>query len=457
MHSFSELPLIPALRRSVGTAGYTAPTPVQARTLPAILGGRDVIAQAPTGSGKTAAFGLGVLQRLDASRVRTQALVLCPTRELADQVAKELRRLAMSIPNIKLTLLTGGVPLGPQLASLSHAPHIVVGTPGRVEDLLRKGVLDPRGITMLVLDEADRMLDMGFEDTLREIVGRLPRERQSLLFSATWPDAIREIGRSALRDPVEVVVESAAGQPEVVQWFHEAVLTDKPAALAGLLLKHGPESTVVFCNTKRDVELVMSALKSMGFATAALHGDLEQRERDEVLLRFANRSLAVLVASDVAARGLDVKELACVVNYELPSDPDVYLHRIGRTARAGSGGLALSLVAPREMPRALQLQQRYALRLDWAGAPPVQIDSRDVPPPTMSTLRIEAGRSDKLRPGDILGALTGATGLPAEAIGKIDIFATRAYVAVRRAEAERALGGLRTGRIKGRNFRVYRL
>jgi ATP-dependent RNA helicase DbpA len=457
MHSFIDLPLIPALRKSIESAGYTTPTPIQAMTLPAILEGRDVIAQAPTGSGKTAAFGLGLLQRLDPAAKRTQALVLCPTRELADQVAKEFRRLAAAIPNVKLTLLTGGVPLGPQLASLAHAPHVVVGTPGRVEDVLRKGALDPSGITVLVLDEADRMLDMGFEDTLREIVARLPRERQSLLFSATWPDAMREIGRSTLRDPLELRVESAAGQPEAEQWFHEAAPTDKPATLAGLLVQHRPESTVVFCNTKRDVDVVMSALKAMGFATAALHGDLEQRERDEVLLRFANRSLTVLVASDVAARGLDVKELACVVNYELPNDPDVYLHRIGRTARAGSGGLALSLVAPREMPRALQLQQRLGITLHWRDAPPVHIDSREVPPAAMNTLRIEAGRGDKLRPGDILGALTGTTGLPADAIGKIDIFATRAYVAVRREQAERALGGLRTGKIKGRNFRVYRL
>jgi ATP-dependent RNA helicase DbpA len=457
MHSFDELPLIPALRRSVDAAGYAEPTPVQARTLPAILGGRDVIAQAPTGSGKTAAFGLGVLQGLDALRIETQALVLCPTRELADQVAKELRQLAMGIPNVKLTLLTGGVPLGPQLTSLGHPPHVVVGTPGRVEDVLRRGALDPGGITMLVLDEADRMLDMGFEQTLREIVGRLPVRRQSLLFSATWPEEIRDIGRTALRDPLEVVVAAAEGQPEVEQWFYEAAPAEKPAVLAGLLLLHQPESAVVFCNTRRDANMVVDALRSMGFSTTALHGELEQRERDEVLVRFANRSLPVLVASDVAARGLDVKELACVVNYELPSDPDIYLHRIGRTARAGSGGLALNLVAAREMPRALQLQHHHGMPLHWAAAPSGQVDSRAVPKAAMCTLRIEGGRSDKLRPGDILGALTGTTGLPADAIGKIDIFPARAYVAVRREHGERALSGLRLGRIKGRNFRVYRL
>jgi ATP-independent RNA helicase DbpA len=457
MQSFSELPLLPALHRSVEAAGFSEPTPIQAQTLPAILSGRDVIAQAPTGSGKTAAFGLGALQRLDPASVATQALVLCPTRELADQVARELRRLAMAIPNVKLSLLTGGVPVARQLASLSHAPHIVVGTPGRVLDLLRRQALTPGGITMLVLDEADRMLDMGFEEALREILGKLPRERQTLLFSATWPEAIRDIARSALRDALEVAVAPVASQPQVEQWFHEVGMEDRPAALASLLLTHKPESMVVFCNTKRDVDALVIALANLGFTCAALHGDLEQRDRDEVLVRFANRSVTVLVASDVAARGLDVQELACVVNYELPGDPDVYLHRIGRTARAGSTGLALSLVTPREMPRALQLESHHDMRLRWAPVPSMRIDRGDVPRATMVTLRIEGGRTDKLRAGDILGALTGSGGVAGAKIGKIDILPMRTYVAVAREHGDRALAGLRNNPIKGRRFRVYRL
>jgi ATP-independent RNA helicase DbpA len=456
MNSFAELDLIPALRQSIDAAGYTIPTPIQARALPAILEGRDVLAQAPTGSGKTAAFGLGLLQRLDAAQTRTQALVLCPTRELADQVAKEIRRLAIGIPNVKLTLLTGGIPLGPQLASLEHAPHIVVGTPGRVQEMLRKGALDVTGLTALVLDEADRMLDMGFEEAIREIVARLPKQRQSLLFSATWPDAIRAIGRSALRDPLEVAVESAVDQASAEEWFFESEHASKTAVLAFLLLQHRPESAVVFCNTKRDVDEVVGTLTGLGFSAAALHGDLEQRDRDEVLVQFANRSLAILVASDVAARGLDVKQLACVVNYELPTDPDVYVHRIGRTARAGLGGLVLNLVTPREMPRALAMQDD-GTRLRWGRAEAISSTPRDVPRAAMSTLRIDAGRSDKLRPGDILGALTGAAGLTAEAIGKIDIFPTRAYVAVRSNQADKAVKGLMAGKIKGRSFRVRRM
>ena len=457
MSLFATLPLIPALHQAIDAAGYTEPTPVQAQTLPVILEGRDVIAQAPTGSGKTAAFGLGLLQRLDAASVSTQALVLCPTRELADQVARELRRLAMAIPNVKLLLLTGGVPVAPQLASLAHAPHIVVGTPGRVADLQRRQALQLADIAMLVLDEADRMLDMGFEQTLHEIIDQLPRARQTLLFSATWPESIREIARTALRTPVEVIVADSASQPEIEQWFHEVDADNKPAALAALLTRHQPGSSVVFCNTRRDADTLNEALRVMGFATAALHGELEQRERDEVLVRFANGSLTVLVASDVAARGLDVKDLGCVVNYELPGDPDVYVHRIGRTARAGSKGLALSLVSAREMPRALQLGEHLGMVLRWSRVEPVSMASGRVPPAAMSTLRIEGGRSDKLRPGDLLGALTGEVGLAAEHIGRIDILPTRAFVAVRRDHADRALKALRAGRIKGRRFRVSKL
>ncbi len=454
MQTFAELDLLPALQRAISAAGYTAPTPIQAAALPAILAGRDVLAQAPTGSGKTAAFGLGLLQRLDAGAIRTQALVLCPTRELADQVAKEIRRLASGIPNVKLSLLVGGLALGPQLASLEHPPHVVVGTPGRVQELLRKGALDLRDVATLVLDEADRMLDMGFEPAIRDIVKRLPRERQSLLFSATWPEALRAIGQATLRDPVEVAVDAAADQPEVELVFHEADLPAKPALLAGLLLQHRPESTVVFCNTRRDVDDVAAWLTGLGFSAAALHGELEQRDREEVLVRFANRSLGVLVASDVAARGLDIKDLACVVNYELPSDTETFLHRSGRTARAGRSGLVLSLVTPREMPRALALETTLGTRLRWVRAQPLSGKPRDVPRAAMATLRIDAGRGDKLRPGDLLGALTGAAGLPGEAIGKIDVFPTRTYVAVRADLARKAVAGLIEGKIKGRSFRV---
>jgi ATP-independent RNA helicase DbpA len=451
---FSDLPLDPALFQGLDALGHVQMTPIQAQSLPALIEGRDVIARAPTGSGKTAAFGLALLHRLDASQIRLQALVLCPTRELADQVSKHIRKLATGIANLKLLTLTGGMPLGPQLASLTHEPHVVVGTPGRVQELLEKQALDLRGLRTLVLDEADRMLDMGFGESIRLIIARTPKDRQTLLFSATYPDAIREIARKYQRSPFEVSVEGAEDQAPIEQRFFEVDERDKPAALAGLLLEYAPESAVVFCNMRRDADDVASSLAHVGFSAAALHGDMEQRDRDEVLVQFANRSCNVLVASDVAARGLDVEDVAAVVNYELPTDPDVYVHRIGRTGRAGRKGLALSLVGPREAPRALQLEALQGAPLQWARPVLANLKTCKAPPARMATLRIDAGRSDKLRPGDIVGALTGDAGLKVDAIGKIDVFATRSYVAIARSHAEKALSKLQAGRIKGRNFRV---
>jgi ATP-independent RNA helicase DbpA len=456
MNEFSALPLSAELRKALAASDFGAMTPVQQQSLPAILAGRDVIVQAPTGSGKTVAFGLGLLQRLEPTLLRAQALVLCPTRELADQVAKVIRGLASAMPNIKVSILTGGVPLAPQLASLRKDPHVVVGTPGRIQELMARNALSLAKVRTLVLDEADRMLDMGFEEPIREIVAATPPSRQSLLLSATFADAARALAHTLLRDPLEVTVAAPAEQAAVEQWFFEVDPKRKPATLAALLREHRPETTVVFCNMRRDTAHLVEALAGFGIDALALHGDMEQRDRDEVLVRFANRSCNVLVASDVAARGLDIKNLAAVVNYELPSDADIYLHRIGRTARAGASGLAISLCGPSEMPRALRIEEAHGGKLDWRPAP-AGGDAREPLRAPMTTLRIDAGRSDKLRPGDILGALTGDAGLPGTAVGKIDVFATRAYVAVARDLAGKALGRLRAGRIKGRNFRIERV
>ena len=456
---FASLALDPTLLPGLDALGYTVMTPIQAQALPAILEGRDVIAQAPTGSGKTAAFGLGLLGKIDATAGGTQALVLCPTRELADQVGKHLRKLATGIPNLKLSVLCGGIPLGPQLASLTHAPHVVVGTPGRVLELVQKDALQLRGIHTLVLDEADRMLDMGFEESIRALVKRTPKDRQSLLFSATFPDEIRTLGNAMLRDALEVSIDGGAKPTSIEERFFETEPTRRAPLLASLLLQFKPESTVVFCNMRRDTEEVVGSLAHYGFTALALHGDMEQRDRDEVLVRFANRSCNVLVASDVAARGLDIDDIGAVVNYELPTDADTYLHRIGRTGRAGRNGLALSLVAPAERNRASLIEAR--LLAGGQGKPirferilPLEGKPANAPQATMNTLRIDAGRTDKLRPGDIVGALTGEAGLPKDAIGKIDVYATRSYVAITRAQARNALERLRAGKIKGRKFRV---
>ena len=455
--TFAELALDPSLRAGLDALDYTVLTPVQAQSLPAILEGRDLIAQAPTGSGKTAAFGLGLLHGIDARAAGTQALVLCPTRELADQVGKHLRKLATGIANLKLSVLCGGIPLGPQLASLAHPPHVVVGTPGRVLELVRKDALELRGVRTLVLDEADRMLDMGFEEPIRALVKRTPKDRQTLLFSATFPDAIRALGKAMLRDAVEVSVDGGAQPAGIDARFFDADAARRAPQLAALLLRFRPESAVVFCNMRRDTEEVVGSLAHYGFTALALHGDLEQRDRDEVLVRFANRSCNVLVASDVAARGLDIDDIGAVVNYELPTDADTYLHRIGRTGRAGRDGLALSLVAPGERNRAALIEERRGTPIRYERIAPQDGKPRGVPQAAMATLRIDAGRTDKLRPGDIVGALTGEAGLAKEAIGKIDVYPTRSYVAIARAQLERALSRLQAGRIKGRNFRVRKL
>ncbi|UKE68040.1 ATP-dependent RNA helicase DbpA [Xanthomonas cerealis pv. cerealis] len=458
MNDFDTLSLSPALAPGIDALGYTTMTPVQAQSLPPILAGSDVIVQAPTGSGKTAAFGLGLLHRLDPALTRAQALVLCPTRELADQVGKQLRKLATGIPNMKLVVLTGGMPLGPQLASLeAHDPQVVVGTPGRIQELARKRALHLGGVRTLVLDEGDRMLDMGFEEPIREIASRCDKHRQSLLFSATFPEAIRTLARELLQEPVEVTIEGADNAPEIEQQFFEVDPSYRQKAVARLLLRFTPESSVVFCNTRKEVDEVAGSLQQFGFSALALHGDMEQRDRDEVLVRFVNRSCNVLVASDVAARGLDVEDLAAVLNYELPTDTETYRHRIGRTARAGKRGLALSLVAPRELARAQALEAEQGQPLRWSRAPLATARPPQLPQAAMVTLRIDGGKTDKLRAGDILGALTGDAGLSGAAIGKIAIYATRSYVAIAREHADRALGQLQAGKIKGRRFRVSKL
>jgi ATP-independent RNA helicase DbpA len=455
MTSFASLPLKPALLASVETLGYADMTPVQAQSLPPMLEGRDVIAQAQTGSGKTAAFGLSLLQSIDVDTIRLQALVLCPTRELADQVSKAIRKLAANIPNVKLLTLCGGMPLGPQLASLTHDPHIVVGTPGRVQEHLKRESLHGGGIKVLVLDEADRMLDMGFSEAIDDIIGRIAKHHQTLLFSATYPDEIRAVSQRVQKNPVQVTVETPATQkPAIEQQFIEVEPAQKLDALAQLLAGERGEHALVFCNMRRDVDAVAQELDRRGFSALALHGDMEQRDRDEVLVRFANHSCAVLVATDVAARGLDIASLPLVVSYDVAHDPETHTHRIGRTGRAGESGLAITLCTPRERPKAANIEELNGMPLPWRPLKVAPSRGKTLHLAPMKTLVIDAGRQDKLRPGDILGALTGDAGLDAKDIGKIDVFATRAYVAITRSLANKALERLRAGRIKGRNFRV---
>lgn len=454
---FSSLSLTPEFLENLQLLNYQVMTPIQAQSLPAIFNGKDVQAQAKTGSGKTAAFGIGLLQKLDAQIYLTQALVLCPTRELADQVSKEIRRLARPIPNTKVLTLCGGAPLGPQLASLEHQPHVVVGTPGRILKHLQKGSLKLDELKILVLDEADRMLDMGFQEDIMRIIDITPDQRQTLLFSATYPDEIKDISDTVQDDPVYIRVESLHDNKKIKQVFYEIEKGERTKTLVSLLHHYRPESSVVFCNRKKQCQELAEALWQQGFHVLALHGDLEQKDRDQVLVQFANKSSSILVATDVAARGLDIKDLQAVINFELPHDPEIYIHRIGRTGRAGNEGLALSLFMASDAFKvnAIEEYQNSPVTIDK----PTSLKTRDnfrLSPP-MVTLCINGGRKSKVRAGDILGALTANTDLSGKQIGKIDLFDNLAYVAVERPIAKQALKILSEGKIKGRRFRVRKL
>lgn len=454
MQLFSSLALAAPLQRALTEVDYREMTPIQAASLPAILEGKDVVAQAQTGSGKTAAFALQLIATLDTSISKIQSLVLCPTRELADQVSREIRRLACFVPNVKVLTLCGGVPARIHLNSLTHQPHIAVGTPGRILDLLRKEALPLQALKVLVLDEADRMLDMGFADDIGDIIDQTPTQRQTLLFSATMPEPIRAFSRRFQNKPLDVTVQANASEVLITQLFFEVDAAQKSDALTSLLLHYHPESAVIFCNTRDAVRQLAAELAERGFSVLALHGELEQREREEMLVRFSNRSSNLLIATDVAARGLDIKELPMVINFDIATDADTHLHRIGRTGRAGSEGMALTLCARHEIPRANLIEAQSGEALRWQKIPAATIAAGKPLYSPFITLSIDGGKQDKLRPGDVLGALTGDAGLPKDAVGKIDVFPTRTYVAIARDWGDKATQRLRDGKIKGRVFRI---
>lgn len=456
--AFNSLDLNPEMLENLDSLGYASMTPIQAQSLPIILSGRDIIAQGKTGSGKTAAMGLGILSKLEPKRFSVQALVLCPTRELADQVAEEVRRLARSMPNVKALTLCGGTPVKPQANSLEKGVHIVVGTPGRIEDHLKRESLNLQSLQILVLDEADRMLQMGFEESLNAIVDYIPRARQTLLFSATYPEKIKAIAKRFLLEPEMVVVESSHSETTIKQQFFKLSNNEKRLeALQLLLLSNQPESALVFCSTRQDVRDVTAHLHKSGFSVLALHGELEQRERDQTLIQFSNKSVMVLVATDVAARGLDIDSLDVVVNYHLGRDLEDHVHRIGRTGRAGHSGMAWSFYDERDAGKIEQIQAALGRAIQSDKLPAQKMLNQTAPRSPMITLLIDGGKKQKLRPGDILGALTAENGIDGADVGKIKIVSNRTFVAVRREAVKQALKKLVEGKLKGRTFRVRRL
>lgn len=456
MSSFSKLALPAEFLDNLTSLGYESMTPIQAESLPLILDGKDVIAKAKTGSGKTAAFGIGLLNALNVKQFAIQSIVLCPTRELADQVAKELRRIARYLHNVKILTLCGGVAIGPQLGSLEHGAHIIVGTPGRILDHLRKGSLQLNHVKQLVLDEADRMLDMGFADDVEEICRHCPESRQTLLFSATYPPKIEKISQGYQKNPVMVEVESIHADQKIEQHFYKVADTlEKFPAVISLLMKQKPKTCIIFCNTKQDCDDLCEALQRKDIQALALHGDMEQRERDQMLVRFANKTCPVLIATDVAARGIDVKQLDLVINFELARDSDVHIHRIGRTGRAGEDGVAFSLVSEKELVRVERIEELMQASFTLEDVP--DLTERPYLEADWVTLNIDGGKKDKLRAGDIIGALTKDAGLEFGLIGKIDIFNFYSFVAVHQSIYRKALQQLQDGKLKGRKFRARKL
>ncbi len=458
--ALDSLPLPPSLLGVATELGYSQLTPIQAQSIPALLDGRDLVAKSPTGSGKTVAFALPLLARLSLEQRELQGLVLCPTRELCAQVARELRKLGRNLPGLAVVALAGGQEVREQARALERGAHLAVGTPGRLVDHLRRRNLKVHRVGTVVLDEADRMLDMGFGEDVGKVLRSLPKPRQTVFFSATYPDGIRELSAKYQQEPLRVSVEADEGPALTKELVVHVAVEQKLATLRWALDEHPHDSALVFANLKTTVAELARALGSEESSVASLHGDLEQRDRDRVMAKFRNGSTRVLIATDVAARGIDLEKLDLVVNFDLPAKPEIYVHRVGRTGRAGQVGLAISLCARAEQPRLEAIEAFTGSALvpvePSRKSPRAEAEKKGpAPSAKMHTLRLSGGRKDKLRPGDILGALTGeAGGLDGNDVGSIEIHERFSYVAVARSVSQKALGSLNAGRIKGRRFKA---
>jgi len=451
-NKFSQLPLSKEMLENISHLGFKKMTPVQEDALPHILKNKDVIAQAKTGSGKTVAFGIGVLNKIKVEKTKTQALVLCPTRELAEQVARELRKLARFKSNIKILILCGGSPIKRQYDSLKHGAHIVVGTPGRVLKHLQQRKLWLDGMETFVLDEAHRMLDMGFIDDIKKVIKHTPRERQTLLFSATYPEEILELSESVQHKAVNIQTISTEAPNKITEYFYKVFPKDKFPLLMKSFSAYKPENVIIFCNTKQETNDVARFLQKEGIKALAMNGDLEQYQRTDVLVQFVNKSCSVMVATDVAARGIDIKELSMVINFQPPHDDATYTHRIGRTGRAGKEGIAITFYSNKEEYKIKSYQNDTRI-FDEGKSLRGDNDFLLVAP--NATLVIEGGKKHKVRPGDILGALTKEAKIDGSNIGKIDIYDTQSYVAIKKDVIKTAFQSLKNGKIKGKSFPVW--
>ncbi len=515
---FAALGLSSRVLKAIEEMGFEEPSPIQERTIPAAMEGRDVIGRAQTGTGKTAAFGIPIVERLDRT-IGVQALVITPTRELALQVSQEIARIG-KFRGVKTLPVYGGQPYDRQIRSLRMGVPIVIGTPGRLLDHLGRGTLDLSRLRTLVLDEADEMLDMGFIEDIEKIMSSAPPERQTMLFSATFPPEIERLSRRYLRDPARIAIApEQVTVPQTEQLFYEVRGHDRIEALSRVLDMESVERGIIFCRTKKEVDELAEGLRARGYLAAGIHGDLTQRERERVLGRFRQGDVELLVATDVAARGLDIEHVSHVINYEIPQDAEAYVHRIGRTGRAGRSGVAITLIEPKEFRQLRDLERGIGQRIQrrelpslddlWdkrrervktelrgvlrSGRPlgelrelvrelledEAEIDSLDVaaaalhlhvagaeaPPieedfgdtgaePGMVRLFINVGRAQGILPADVVRAVANLSGVAGNVIGVIDIYDRFTFVEVPKTEASRVIHGLQTGQIKGRSVNV---
>ncbi|QNE39674.1 DEAD/DEAH box helicase [Hymenobacter sp. NBH84] len=454
--TFADLGLAPTLLQALDELQFAAPTPVQAQVLPLALDGQDVAGQAPTGSGKTAAYGLAVLQQVDVQQDTVQIIVLVPARELALQVRDALKKLGKYLPNLRVAAFYGGHAFREETASLKQAPHVVVATPGRLLDHFERRTIIPNQLKSLVLDEADKLLELGFQDELVEIVKRLPRRRQTLLFSATMSEKVVELIRKNLTRPRVVNAgEDTAELPENLTLFgHVGTAEQKPAALYHLLQRPDTGRALVFCNTRERCQELTRFLQGRGIAAETLHGKMPQPERDKALLKLRNGSSQVLVATDVAARGLDVTALDSVIQYDAPDKADSFQHRAGRTARAGAAGTAHLLATPKEQAHVQKWPVAETIKWQPIKAGKLPDALPKAPRPENVTLHVSAGKKDRVSAHDLVGAFVNVGGVAREQVGHIEVFDYYSYVAVPRQQAQEVVERLAGAKVKGKKVRV---
>jgi ATP-dependent RNA helicase DeaD len=518
---FDELEISSSILRAVEEMGFEEMSPIQARAIPFVLEGRDVVGQAQTGTGKTAAFGIPLLQKINPKEKGVQALVLCPTRELAIQVAEEFRKLGKFMHGIKILPVYGGQEISKQIRSLKSGIQIIIGTPGRVMDHMRRKTVKFDHINMVVLDEADEMLNMGFRDDIETILKQVPEQRQTVLFSATMPGPILEIARTYQKNAEIIrVVKKELTVPKIEQYYYEVSPKNKEEVLSRLLDMYNPKLSLVFCNTKKQVDELTAALQGRGYFAEGLHGDLKQQQRDRVMNSFRNGKTDILVATDVAARGIDVDDVEAVFNYDVPQDDEYYVHRIGRTGRAGREGRAFTLVVGREVFKLRDIQRYCKTKIKLQPIPSINdvtavkaekildklesiIESEDLSKMLtmlenrindaeytaldiaaaflkmsmgddsgkneeseyvdfgdtgaeagMVRLFINLGKKQNVRPGDILGAIAGETGMPGKLIGSIDMYDKYTFVEVPREYAADVIQVMKTAKVKGKSINI---